>query len=199
MEGELNMAKEGKTGVTTNTPKNILFGAGTIHKNLKYVDTAWNFTESLMGATSGGSKLSIIPEVTNIEVDGALVKAKGLTVKTGEAATMEINFIELTKDIIKASTIGADGVSDDATYDVIVSKANIEEGDYFDNIAFVGKTLEGKNIIAILENALCTSGFEQEGKNKEGAIGKYTFESHADLTGDLDTLPWKIYYPKATA
>ena len=198
MEGD-NMSKEGKTGVTANTPKNILFGAGTIHKNLKYEGSAWNFTESLMGATSGGSKLSIIPEVTTVEVDGALVKAKGLTVKTGEAATMEINFIELTKDIIKTATFGADGTSEDANFDVIVSKANIEEGDYFDNIAFVGKTLEGKNVIAILENALCTSGFEQEGKNKEGAIGKYTFESHADLTGDLDTLTWKIYYPKASA
>ena len=198
MEGD-NMSKEGKTGVTANTPKNILFGAGTVHKNLKYTDSSWNFEESLMGATSGGSKLSIVPEVANVEVDGALVKVKGLTVKTGETATMEINFIELNKDIIKASAIGADGVSEDTNYDVIVSKANIEEGDYFDNIAFVGKTLEGKNIIAILENALCTSGFEQEGKNKEGAIGKYTFESHAELTGDLDTLPWKIYYPKASA
>ncbi len=193
------MSKEGKTGVTPNTPKNILFGAGTIHKNLKYEGSAWNFEESLMGATSGGSKLSIIPEVTNVEVDGALVKAKGLTVKTGETATMEINFIELNKDIIKAATIGTDGTSEDTNYDVIVPKANIAEGDYFDNIAFVGKTLEGKNVIAILENALCTSGFEQEGKNKEGAIGKYTFESHAELTGDLDTLPWKIYYPKASA
>lgn len=191
------MSKEGRTGVTANTPKNILFGAGTIHKGLKYA-TTWNFTESLVGATSGGSKLSIIPEITKVEVDGALVPTKGLTVKTGEAATMEINFIELTEDIIKASTIGKAGTSEDATYSAIVSKADIEEGDYWENIAFVGKTLDGKNIIAILENALCTSGFEQEGKNKEGAVGKYTFESHADLTSDLDTLPWKIYYPKGT-
>lgn len=191
------MSKEGRTGVTANTPKNILFGAGTIHKGLKYA-TTWNFTESLVGATSGGSKLSIIPEITKVEVDGALVPAKGLTVKTGEAATMEINFIELTEDIIKASTIGKAGTSEDTNYSAIVSKADIEEGDYWENIAFVGKTLDGKNIIAILENALCTSGFEQEGKNKEGAVGKYTFESHADLTSDLDTLPWKIYYPKGT-
>lgn len=191
------MSKEGRTGVTANTPKNILFGAGTIHKGLKYA-TTWNFTESLVGATSGGSKLSIIPEITKVEVDGALVPTKGLTVKTGEAATMEINFIELTEDIIKASTIGKAGTSEDATYSAIVSKADIEEGDYWENIAFVGKTLDGKNIIAILENALCTSGFEQEGKNKEGAVGKYTFESHAELTSDLDTLPWKIYYPKNT-
>lgn len=193
------MAKAGKTGVSANTPKNILFGAGTIHKGLKYSTNAWNMDESIVGATSGGSKLSIIPEVTNIEVDGALVKAKGLSVKTGETATMEINFIELTEDLIKASTLGKTGTSEDSTnYNVIVPKADIEEGDYWENIAFVGKTVEGKNIIAILENALCTSGFEQEGKNKEGSIGKYTFESHAELTGDLDTLPWKIYYPKAS-
>ena len=93
--------------------------------------------------------------------------------------------------------MGVAGTSEDTTYDLIESKASIAEGDYFDNIAFVGKTLDGKNIIAILENALCTSGFEQEGKNKEGAIGKYTFECHAELDGDLDKLPWKIYYPKA--
>ena len=189
------MSKEGRTGVTENTPKNILFGAGTIHKGLKY-STTWNFEETLVGATSGGSKLSIIPEVTKVEVDGALVAVKGLSVKTGETATMEINFIELTEDIIKAATFGKTGTSDDANFNQIVSKSAIEEGDYWENIAFVGKTLSGESIIAILENALCTSGFEQEGKNKEGAIGKYTFECHAELTGDLDTLPWKIYYPK---
>lgn len=193
------MSKEGKNGVTANTPKNILFGAGTIHKNLTFTTDTWNFTESLMGATSGGSKLSIVPEVTKVPVDGALVAVKGLSVKTGETATMEINFAELTKDIIRAATLGAAGESEDTNYDAIVSKADISEGDYFDNIAFVGKTLGGKNIIAILENVICTSGFEQEGKNKEGAIGKYTFECHAELDSDLDTLPWKIYYPKASA
>ena len=189
--------KEGKNGVTANTPKNILFGAGTIHKGLKYSDGSWNFANSLVGATSGGSKLSIVPEVTKVEVDGALVPAKGLSVKTGEAATMEINFIELTEDIIKASTIGKSGSSEDTNYTAIVSKPDIEEGDYWENIAFVGKTLSGQNIIAIMDNALCTSGFEQEGKNKEGAVGKYTFECHAELESDLDTLPWKIYYPKS--
>ena len=193
------MSKEGKTGVSANTPKNILFGASTIHKGLKYTTNAWNFANSIVGATSGGSKLSIIPEVTNVEVDGALVAAKGLSVKTGETATMEINFIELTEDIIKSATLGQAGTSDDTNYNVIVPKADIQEGDYWENIAFVGKTLDGENIIAILENALCTSGFEPEGKNKEGAVGKYTFKCHAELTGDLDTLPWKIYYPKATA
>lgn len=193
------MSAYGKTGVSANTPKNIMFGAGTIHKNLTYAGSSWNFADSIIGATSGGSKISIVPEVTKIELDGALVAAKGLSVKTGETATMEINFAELTKDIITAATLGKAGTSSDNTYDLIESKADIATGDYLTNIAFVGKTLDGRNIIVIMDNALCTSGFEAEGKNKEGAVGAYTFECHADLSGDLDTLPWHIYYPKASA
>ena len=192
------MAKAGKTGVTNTTPKNILFGAGTIHKGLKYTTgSGWNFEDSIIGATSGGSKLTITPEVTTIEADGAMVRVKGLDVKTGEVASMEINFLELNKDIIKQAIIGTDGTSDDTTYDLIESKANIEAGDYLENIAFVGKTVEGKDIIVILDNALCTSGFELEGKHKEAGIVTLTFECSAELDSVLDTLPYHIYYPKA--
>lgn len=190
--------KVGQNGATSTTPEKILFGAGTIHKGLKYAEgSGWNFEETLVGATSGGSKISIVPEVTPIEVDGVYVNAKGLVEKTGEKASMELNLIELTPDIIKAATFATEGASADSEYTLIESKESIEEGDYWENIAFVGKTLKGKLVIAILDNALCTSGFEQEGKSKEGAIGKYTFESYAELDSDLTTVPWHIYYPKA--
>lgn len=188
---------EGKNGVTANTTKNILFGAGTIHKGLKYTEgTGWNFAESCVGATSGGSKLSIIPEVYDVPVDGADVLVKNLRVKTGEKATMEVNLIELSADIIAAAAMGVLGTSDVTGYDVIESKPDITEGDYWENIAFVGKLLNNQPVIAILDNALCTTGFEQEGKNKEGAVGKYTFECHADPESDMDKLPWRIYYPQ---
>lgn len=281
--------KEGKTGVTAQTPSKVLFGAGTIHRGLKYTQTvsgmlctvvekvegstntysvdnaskvkvgmridvfnssdvfiadasdrvvkavsgnqitlsglpissgminggydfcvagskpadeyketaAWNFRESLVGATSGGSTLSIVPEYVHVEADGALVKVKGLEVKTGEAVKLDVNLLELTEEIIKAAAVAKEGTSADSNYTLLESKAAIEEGDYWENIAFVGKTLEGKNIIVILDNALCTSGLELGGENKKESVGKYTFESHADLTSDLDTLPYHIYYPKA--
>ena len=187
----------GKNGVTADTVKNILFGAGTIHKGLKYEGNAWNYEATLVGATSGGSKLSIVPEVYDVPVDGADVLVKGLRVKTGEKATLEVNFIELSADVIAAAAMGAVGTASDVTgYKLIESKADIEIGDYWENIAFVGKMLNNKPVIAILDNALCTTGFETEGKNKEGAVGKYTFECHADPDGDMDTLPWRIYYPE---
>lgn len=190
---------EGRNGITADTPKRILFGAGTIHKGLKYTTNTWNFNESIVGATNGGSKLSIVPELYDVPLDGANVAVKGLKVKNGETAALEVNFAEITEDIIKAATIGKAGTATDTTYNLIESKADIAVGDYWENVAFVGKTLEGKNIIAILENALITSGMETEGKNKESAVGTYTFACHAAADADsFDTLPWKIYYPKAT-
>ena len=119
-------------------------------------------------------------------------RSKWIWLQQGETADQYAEFYD---SFVFAGTHALLRISADSNYELIESKAQIEEGDYFENIAFVGKTMEGKNIIAILENALCTSGFEQEGKNKEGAVGKYTFECHAELDGDLATLPWHIYYP----
>lgn len=191
--------KAGVNGVTENTPKNILFGAGTIHKNLKYATNVWNFAESVVGATNGGSKLAIVPELVDIPVDGATVAVKGLKEKVGETATMEVNFAELTEDVLVAATLGAIADTSDVTsHDLIQSKATLDDDDYWENVAFVGKTLKGKDIIAILENPLITSGFTNEGKSKEGSVGAYTFTCHADLNDeDLTKLPWKVYFPTA--
>lgn len=184
------------SGITENTPKTIMLGAGTIHKGLTFSASVWNFEESLICATSGGSKLSITPEFYDIPVDGAVVKVKGLTVKVGETATLEINPIELTPEILKMAVIGDEAASAEATgYNEITSRAVINTGDYVSNLGYVGKTIEGKPIIIIFNNALCTSGLELEGKNKEAAVPTFTFECFADLSPEADTLPWHIYYP----
>lgn len=192
------MAKEGRSGITTNTPNNILFGAGTIHKNLKYENGSWNFADTFVGATSGGSKVSFVPEVTPLELDGADVRIAELDVKTGETGSMEINFAELTKDILQAALFAEEGTSEDDNYTLLETKEDIEVGDYWENIAYVGTTIKGKNIIVIMENAICTSGLNHEGKAKEGSVGAYTFEPRAALDGNHRKLPIKIYYPKTT-
>lgn len=187
------------SGITENTPKTVMLGAGTIHKGLTFNGDAWNFEESLICATSGGSKLSIIPEFYDVPVDGALVKVKGLTAKVGETATLEINPIEMKPEILKMALIGDEKASDIATgYSEITSRAVINEGDYVQHLGYVGKTIEGKPIIIIFDYALCTSGLSLEGKNKEAAVPAFTFECFADLTPEADTLPWHVYYPTET-
>lgn len=192
--------RAGNNGVTSETVKKIAFGAGTIHKGLKYVnETGWNFEASCVGATKGGSSFKITPSFYSVEPDGSTVAIKDFKRKTGETAEMEINLIELTEDIIKAAIVGTSQESDivDTKYTLFMSKPDIEEGDYWENIAFVGETLNGKNIICILPNALCTSGLSVEGKSGEESVSKYTFACHADADDSLTTLPYKIYYPKS--
>ena len=124
------------------------------------------------------------------------MKVKGLTVKQGGTATMEVNMAELSGDTIKMSTNFKEGESDATGYKMYVDKPNIDEGDYLENFGFVGKTANGKkDIIVIFESALCTSAFEVEPKGKENAVLKLTLEAYAENSGDLDTIPVKIYYP----
>lgn len=190
----------GKHGVSTTTPENILLGAGTIHKNLTWDSATSAWKGDIIGATSGGNSVEIKGEIVDIELDGALVKVKGLAVMQGGTAAMEVNFAELSLDVMKMGMIGEEGTSDATGYGMIQTKANIAEGDYVPNFAFVGKTAnDAKDIIVIMENALCTSGLKIEGKAKENAVIKLTMEAYAENAGNLDRVPVRIYYPTESA
>ena len=86
----------------------------------------------------------------------------------------------------------------DNTYVKYVSKENITEADYLENVAYVGTLSSGKNVIIILPNALCTEAFELETKNAEQTTFAVKFECTADLENDsLNKLDIAIYYPNA--
>ena len=189
------MSVIGKHGVSAATPQNVLLGAGTYHRNLKFENGAWS--GEFLGATNGGGKISIVGEFYDIPVDGALVKVKGMTVKNGGTCTAEVTFAELNNSIMQMATLFEEGESDAEGFTMLQDKAAIAEGDYVENFGFVGQTANGaKQIIFIMENALCTSGMEIEAKNKEAAVVKLTLEAYANNDGNLDTLPVKIYYPE---
>lgn len=193
------MSVIGKHGISTDTPKDILLGAGTFHKNLTWDSSSKAWGGTCVGATSGGGKVAIEGEYLDLELDGAMVLVKGLTVKQGGKASMEVSLAEINASNIKMATNFKQAESDAEGYDLFVDKAQIEEGDYIDNFAFVGKTANGaKDIIIIFESALCKSAFEIEGKAKEQSVLKLVMDAYAENDGDLDTLPIKIYYPSAS-
>jgi hypothetical protein len=192
------MSSMGKHGITTDTPDNILLGAGTFHRGLKWDSTTKKWTGTIIGATKGGGKITIKGDIKDIELDGALVKVKGLAVKQGGTAEAEVNFAEISPDILKSVSLFEEGTSDAEGYTMYQDKSAIKEGDYIEGFGFVGKTANGKkDIIIIFEYALCTSGLEIEGKNKDNSTIKAKLEVYAENEGDLDTLPVKIYYPTA--
>lgn len=188
------------SGVTETTPKNLMLGAGTLYKNFTYSSSTSQWSGTIIGATSGGSKLVITPEILDIEVDGVSVAAKGLRHKVGETAQIETNMVELTKDWLKSTVIGKDGVSEDTRFDVIESSEHITDANYIQDFAFVGFRADGSPIIIVFDYAICTSGLEAEAKNKENAVIPATFDCVAELSeGSTNVLPYHIYVPKANA
>ena len=188
-----------KHGITSQTVENLILGAGTIYKNLTYASNEW--TGTVLGATSGGIKFHYEAQWLDIKVDGATVLVKGISKqKVGESATLEGQMTEATEDIlVTALHLEQASTSEDTTYNKYVSKSNIDSSDYLTNIAYVGTLSNGKNVIIILPNALCTEAFEIETKNAEQTTFSVKFECTADLTNDtLDKLDIKIYYPKAS-
>lgn len=187
-----------KHGLTAATPQNLLFSAGVYYKNLKWQTSAWQGT--ILGATSGGGTLSITPEYTDAELDGATVKIKGATFKTGETATMEINLTEIVEGTVAEGLHLEKDTSGTAVtgYTKYKTKEQISEDDYLENIAFVGTLTDGRQVIVIMENAICTGAFELEGKNKTQATFALTYECTADIAQEsLNHLPVYIYFPTA--
>lgn len=189
-----------KHGVTKATPSNIPLGAGVWFKGLAFTEgEGWKGT--VLGATSGGSSIKITPEILDVEVDGALALAKGLALMQGGTGEAEVNFAELNKDILKMTMLGEElpAESEHAVegFDCIQTKNAINEGDYVENLGFVGETADkSKQIIIIFDFALCKSGFQLDPKNKEAGVVKATFTAYGDIDTDLDKVPVRIYYPK---
>lgn len=184
-------------GITADTPKNLLFSAAVVYKNLKYeAENGW--AGDVLGATNGGTKIIITPEYTPAELDGATVAVKGAQIKTGEVASIETNITEFTEGVIVDSLhLVEDNTKTVNGYKCYISKRSLDDSDYLENIGVVGTLVSGKQVIVIMPNALITSAFEVETKNKEQATFAITAACHATFEqDDLEHLPYEIYYPQ---
>lgn len=189
-----------KSGVTTNTPARIPFGAGVYFSGLEYSETVAPTAEAIkaaiIGATQEGGSVSITPEFFAPEIDGVTVAMKELQVKNGEVATMETSFAELTPDLLAKQVIGKAAVSTDKNYDVITSAEAIAAGHFYKGFGFYGEHLDGRPMIILFKNALCTSGMAIEPKNKTNTVFKGTFACQSDIEYGTTKLPYAIFIRK---
>ena len=190
-----------KTGYKSTTSKNYVIDAATVYTNVTYVE-ATGFAGTLHGATSGGVTVTIEQSYRDIEVDGTShMKVKGNKVMESATASVTANVKEITAETIRKSLNGslASAAAIDAPtgYKVITTKRYIEDADYLNNIAVVGR-LSGtaEPVIFILDNALCTSGFEGSTEDNNEMVIEQVYEAHASVEQLLaDEYPWKILFP----
>ena len=189
------------SGFTTETAKSLLLNAGAYFKNYDIGTDDFDKAVTagkLIGATKGGGEFSAVPEIRQIEVDGVAGRAKGLETIDSWDIYLKANVLEVKEATIQ-SGLAASSVdtSTNTNYDIITASNNLEVSDYIDNITWVG-TLSGsdKPVIIQIFNALNTEGLKFSTTDKAEATISLTFYAHY-TQDDLDTPPFKIYYPKA--
>lgn len=189
------------SGITTGTPSKIPFGAGVYFKGITYSETVapteTEIQSKIIGATQEGGTLTITPEFFAPELDGALVPIKELQKKVGEIAQMEVSFAELTPDLMKHQVIGKLSASTDSNYDVITSDDQLRAGHYYDGFGYYGHYFDGRPLIILFKQALCTSGATTDNKNKTNSVFKGTFACHSDIAYGMTKLPYAIFMRKA--
>lgn len=188
------------SGYTTETAKSLLLDAGAFFKNF-YVgdDTFQSAVESgkLLGATQGGGNFSAIPTIRRIEIDGIKGAAKGMEVIDEWIVTLTANVKEVKETTIRTALVASDvDTVTNSDYTIITAKNEIVLNDYIDNITWVGK-LSGTHDPVIIQvyNAISTGGLTFNTIDKAEAVIAMTFTGHYEDV-DLDTPPFKIYYPK---
>lgn len=188
-----------KSGITSGTPAKIAFGAGVFFQGVAYNElvapTEEAIKAAIIGATQEGGKLTITPEFFSPDLDGALVAIKDLQQKVGETATMETSMVELSPEYVAHSVIGEINDSTDNNYDVITS-SELRSGHFYEGFGYYGELLDGRPFICIFKNALCTSGFATESKNKENTKFTGTFECQSDIEYGVDRLPYALFIRK---
>lgn len=189
-----------KTGITSGTPAKIAFGAGVFFQGVTYSETVAPTEEAIkaaiIGATQEGGKLTITPEFFAPDLDGALVAVKELQQKVGETATLETSMVELSVEYMAHSVIGEINDSTDKNYDVVTS-SELRSGHFYEGFGYYGELLDGRPFICLFKNALCTSGFATESKNKENTKFTGTFECQSDITYGVEKLPYALFLRKA--
>ena len=187
------------SGITVNTPANIPFGAGVYFQGVTYDEkvapTSEKILAGIIGATQEGGTLTITPELFAPELDGATVAIKELQHKVAETAQIETSFAELTPDLAARMVIGQIGTTTDSSYDVITS-SNVRAGHFYEGFGYYGKFIDGRPMIILFKQALCTSGFTTDSKNKTNSVFKGTFACMSDVASDTTKLPYAIFIHK---
>lgn len=199
MDGEVTMSI--KSGITQGTPAKIAFGAGVFFQGVTYNEkvapTEEEILQAIVGATQEGGKVTITPEFFEPDLDGKHVSVMELIQKVGETAVMETSMVEMNPERIAKALIGVMADSTDGSYDVITS-SDLRTGHFYQGFGYYGELLDGRPFMCIFKNALCTSGFGLEGKNKENGKFAGTFECKSDIKYGTHKLPYALFIRKET-
>ena len=184
-----------RNSISNSTPKDVVFGAGIVVKNLVFADNDWTYDE--LGATNGGNKVSFTREFVDLELDGKQVKIENMDIEVGTTGKITMNLAEYKLETLTTALGLAQDTSDNTTGFKCYKPSG--KPTYIENLGFVGFTANNRPVIVIFDKATCLGAYEVEQKNKEQGVIALEFDAVApEGTEDYTTLPVRFYFPTET-
>lgn len=182
-------------GITANTYKKFIIDSGAVYTGF----TDFSSLGTLLGATKGGSQLTIEQEIKEMEVDGARGPVKGGRRITMVKATLTVNFIEHTLANLKRALVGSSSATFVVNWDEITRDLVIADVDFLSDITIIGQVSGTSDAMGIkLDNAIVDGNFELTFSDKEEGVISMVFTAHFDpalIGASDDTEPWTLLWP----
>ena len=202
--------KRNYNGITKKTVENLQLDAGAFFKNFIVGEDTYASAKAagkIIGATDGGGSFRAVAAIRQITVDGAGTRVKGFANVDGWEVALGFTLKEMTTDALKDALGLADFNKNEEDkldgYDVITGRMSIEDGDFIENVTWVG-CLSGSDKPIYIQ---LTSGFNEDGltfnmqDKSEGSIACtfYGYNSLEEYMQDEVKPPFKIYRPHTTS
>jgi len=183
-------------GISADTYKRFVIDSGAVYTGF----TDFTSLGTLLGATRGGSSLTIEQEIREMEVDGARGPMKGGRRFTMIKASLTVNFIEHTLAGFKRMLVGSDSATFNTDWDAITRALVIEDADFLTDVTIVGEVSGSANAMGIkLTNVIADGNFELSFADKDEGVIAVTFTAHFDpavVGAGTDTEPWSLIWPQ---
>ena len=195
-----------KTGLTNQTVERLMLDSGVVYLNY---DSPTKRTK--LGACRGGNEFSVTAEMRDMPFDGAGGLVQGARRIISTTATLTVNLVEISKEILKIAIPGAEytnvGAAKDEAGTAITGetyyeiKRAIEKTipDFeFTDVAIVAEMSGTKApVICCLKNAMAGGELNLSFSDADESVLKITFTGSISPDA-LEDEPWFIRLPEKT-
>src|SRR5690606_9302981 len=163
---------------------NIILGEGVF---------AINDTD--VGLTRGGGQFTVEREYRQVEADGDYGPVKGRIYKARSTATLTMNLLEIVADDL-SKLYPATQVTTSAGTTTFTGKEQVEAADYQSTVTWTGRTVDGREVVITLENAINLGNLDWTMTDKEEIVQQVTFTA-TYLPDARTTEPWRVEFADA--
>lgn len=170
------------TSYTGESSKSFVVGAGALVTDLSYDKESKEYSYKKLGATSGGSTISLKTTTRQMEIDGILSTPVGADMIETSEATIQANLLEHTLENYAMAVIGEEKSDTEGKYGETGTKivrpvARIRQKHYIKDLAHISPLSDGGFLIVKFDYAIVTEGAESNPQDGADNLLNVTFSA----------------------